>query len=153
MSTELHNTPLVIELNCEDDGAHVKVIPANKDVMMLTVRAAIAACRAYDEQLKFDDQFKQLLPTLGAWLGERRNRIVRGCLTVAETGLMFLVVLKDKHYDPEIEDELTELELAIANDSDFSLLRVGALAIPQLDDAAIQAFLDPDRAISYKNAK
>jgi hypothetical protein len=142
----------VIELNCHNN-ARVKVVPADKNVMMLTVRAAIEACRAYDEQLQFNDQFEHLLPALGAWLSDRKDKVDRAYLTVAETGLMFLVMLKDVHYDSSVEDELTEFDLQIANDVDFSLLRISMLAIPQSNEDALQAFLDPERAVPYTNAK
>jgi hypothetical protein len=66
METKSKRTSII--LLDEGDVSDVFVIPKNRDKFLITISDAVRACRAYDEQLRFLDQFEDLLATLTAWI-------------------------------------------------------------------------------------
>jgi hypothetical protein len=137
-STTLSNT---IELHFERKGDQVRVILPNRHIMALPVEAAIEACRAFRSQIAFNDQFDLLLDRLGKWIVERENKLSAAYITTRDSGLLFLLVMKGTKYDIELEQAATDLDLEIANDSDYGLIGLSVLAIPQGDQEAIRSFL------------
>ena len=58
-----------------------------------------------------------------------------------DAGLLFLVVLKEKPFNQKIEDSLTELDIAIAQDDDLDLIKLSVLALPKASKDSIESFL------------
>ena len=129
-----------VELHWENDDM-VRVVLPNNAEMVLTIEGAIQACRAYKDQIRFKGQFDQLLQRLGRWVREHRAALHKAFVTTRDRGLLFLAVTKGKEYNGDLESQLTELDLEIANDVDSSLIHLDVLAIPFCSDSAIRAFL------------
>ena len=142
--------PNVIELHFADEGGQVRVVPPDRDIMAMPIEAAIEACRAFKRQIAFKDQFDLLLDRLAQWISERQEKLSRAYLTTRDAGLLFLVALEGGELDQEIEDDLTALDVDIANDDDYSLVSLSVLAIPSVDDESIQAFLSADLVLRYR---
>jgi hypothetical protein len=150
MSTVIKDAGLqVIELHFENSGGQVRVVPQDYDLMAMPVELAIEACRAFKDQIVFKGQFDALLNRIAVWSKERTDKISRAFVTTRDNGLLFLVVLKDKHYNDSIESDLTELDLEIANDSDYDLIRLTVLAIPQSPSEVISSFVSRGMALEY----
>jgi len=137
----------IIELHCDDTSGHVRVIPPDRDLMTMPVEFAIEACRAFKHQIEFNDQFSLLL---AEWIVGHRNRISQAYLTTRDAGLLFLVVQTTEEYDSDLEGELTELDLEIANDSDFSHITLTVLGIPLVDEPSVASFLSPKVVLQYR---
>ena len=102
-----------------------------KNLMAMPVEVAVEACRAFKEQIAFKDQFDMLLDRLAEWIDRREDKLDQAFLTTRDSGLLFLVVLTQKELNEGIESDLTELDLEIANDDDFDLIRLSVHAIPK----------------------
>jgi hypothetical protein len=139
----------VIDLHFEDDSGGVRITPPDRDLMVLSVKEAVEACRAFNDQIAFKDQFDQLLDRLGAWIKARQEKISQVFITTRDAGLLLLVVTKFAGYDADFEAELTELDMEIANDADFSLIPLGVLAIPTCPPDSVHSFLSRKMALRY----
>lgn len=140
----------VIELHCQNSGGHVRVVPPDRDLMTLPVELAIEACRAFKHQIEFNDQFSMLLDHLAKWMAQHRDRVSQAYLTTRDAGLLFLVIQSSSHYDSDLEDELTNLDLDVANDPDFSRVMLNVLGLPAVDEESIRSFLNPKVILQYK---
>ncbi len=132
-----------IRLSYTDEDGSVFVNAEKGDRFLLTVQEAVIACGAFYKMAEFQTQMRRLMDRLGEWVDERRSKIKETYLTVRGSGLFYLVVTKDNHFDDELESALTNLDIEVANDDDFSLLKVEVLAIPNSPEECIKAFLGP----------
>lgn len=139
-----------IELHYENADGRVRIVPPDSDIMALSVETAIAACRAFTQQIVFKNQFDQLLMRLAEWIAQHKAKLSAACVTVRDSGLLFLVMLKEPRLDREIEESLTELDLEIANDADYGLISLAVHAIPRSDEATVQSFVSRKMALRYR---
>jgi hypothetical protein len=138
-----------IDLHFEHGTGQVRVIPPDKDLMILSVKEAIEACRAFNDQIHFKSQFDLLLNALGAWINARRGKISQAFLTTRDAGLLLLIVTKSVQYDAEFESELTELDIETANDGDYSLIPLSVLAIPACPADSVHSFLSRKMVLRF----
>lgn len=132
-----------ILLSYTDKHSSVYVDAPKGDVFLMTVQHAVMACGAFGRWADFQTQMRQLMERLGKWMDERREKVREAHLTVRGSGLLFLVVSKSEHYDGELEDSLTEIDIEIANDDDFNLIKMEVLAIPDSPEECTKSFLGP----------
>jgi hypothetical protein len=145
--SKLH--PPIVELHFENASGRVRIVPPDRDIMAMPVEVAVEACRAFRNQILFKDQFDLLLNHLAAWLQPREDRISAAYLTARDAGLLFLVVLSGQRRDKEIEAALTELDLEVANDKDFSLISFSTHAIPSVSEDTVRSFLSEKLRLRY----
>ena len=105
-----------IKLRWQEKNNYVSVIPENKDTFYMTVEKAIQACQAHKNSAVFSNQFNSLLQKLGQWLKIHKDGILYAYVTIRDAGLLFLIVSKSNRYDGFLEDELTDLDVEIAQD-------------------------------------
>ena len=113
----------------------------DEDRFVLTLGAAIEACRAFSHYETFVRQFRELHAQLSAWIQQHDRDIAEGYLTLRDGGLLFLVVQKSAAFNQELEDSLTDLDIKIAQDDDLNLIRLNVQALPQASEESIQSFL------------
>ena len=53
-------------------------------------------------------------------------------------------------YDVELNDALTELDLAVANDDDFNLIQLDVLALPRTNSHGLESFVSPHMQLTYE---
>ena len=139
----------IVELHFENRDGQVTVVHPDNHVMAMSVGEAIEACRAFNKQIEFKIQFDTLLQRLAEWLREHSEFFDRAFLTTRDSGLLFLVVTKEKTFNEKLEEDLTELDLEIANDADFTLIRLAVHAIPYCTDDEANSFLSKDLALRF----
>jgi hypothetical protein len=142
--------PPIIELHCEDREGRVRVVLPDRHVMVMPIEAAVQACGAFKDQIVFSGQFQLLLDRLAGWIQQRRPIIESAYLTVRDAGLLFVVVRKDHSYDSAFEDQLTDLDLEIANDPDYSLIRLNVLTLPCVSQESVRSFLAAGNTFKYQ---
>ncbi len=108
----------------------------------LPMDAVVHACRAQGKMVEFSRQLNELLAKLDSWLRQRSTEVDRAALSLEPDGISFAVVRKDKAFNPEFEDALTELDVEIANDPLFNLIRLHVLALPYSAKETVNAFLE-----------
>ncbi len=117
--------------------------------MVMPVKMAIEACRAFNNQIIFKDQFDSLVNRLGKWTTEHENDLAAAYLTLRDAGLLFLVVLSGKEFNASVEAAMTDLDLEIANDSDYNLIRLAVHALPKCSEEELQSFLSRRMALRF----
>lgn len=137
-----------LHLEATEDG-RVKVTGPDKHTMVLSIEAAVQACRALKDQILFSDQFSLLLNRLAEWVRDRQPKLKAAYLTVCDTGLLFVTVRNTRKYDTAFEDELTELDLEIANDSVYDLIRFDVLGLPDVPQESVRSFLSTKNTLRY----
>ncbi|MCK4913303.1 MAG: hypothetical protein KAI59_06835 [Planctomycetes bacterium] len=140
-----------IHLKWSQKGGTVIVEDADEDRFCMTIEDAIEACRVYDKEkrLAFRKQFNMLLEFLGSWCYERKGKIQKIFLTIRDAGLLFLVVTKSKIYDEQLEEELTLLDIEIANNEKFSEILLSVQSLPCCNDSNYSSFCYPERTLEY----
>lgn len=131
----------LVELHWENVDGRVKVILPGSDIMVLQMDAAVQACRAFHKQVIFGDQLKMLLQGLAEWIHTRVDMLSDAYLTVRDAGLLFVVVRKNRPYDSDFEDNLTDLDVEVANNPDYNLIKMDVLALPNSSDESIKSFV------------
>ena len=131
-------------------GQQVVVTPADEDRFVVNVQAAVDACQAYHQSVKFQRQFKEtLLPRLALWLDEHRESVERGYVTVREDGLFFVIVQLHAAHDRGIEDDVAALEIEIAQDPKLNLIDLSTITLPNASEALYKSFLAPKYTLAY----
>jgi len=146
-----------IRLKWSEKDRKILVEDADEDRFSMTVEDAIEACKVYEreKQTIFRKQFDTLLDFLGSWSYKRKNKLAKVFLTIRDAGLLFLAVTKRKTYDENFEEELTQLDLKIANSEDFSEILLSVQALPLCSESNYDSFCYPERTLEYTrlNAK
>ncbi len=119
------------------------------DTFLVAVADAARACRAFEQAAQFGSQFNDLLDHLGVWIGAHKSQIHRAHLLVRQSDILFLVTQRAAEFDRALVDELTQLDLEIANSEVFDLIDMEVLAIPPVSDVARTAFLSSGEVLSY----
>jgi len=140
-----------IRLKWSEKAQKILVEGADEDRFSMTVEEAIEACKVYEraKQTIFRKQFDMLLDFLGAWSHTRNNKLAKVFLTIRDAGLLFLVVTKRKTYDANFEEELTQLDLEIANSDNFSEILLSVQALPLCSESNYDSFCYPERTLEY----
>ncbi len=128
----------------EANNRQVVVTPRNNDAFVVTEEQAVLACRAHEKAHLFKTQFNGLLQLLGDWIQEHRGKLREASLTVRETDVLFLVVQKEKAFDEQLAADLTELDIEVADDAQYSLIDLEVMAIPAVTNESVKAFLSTE---------
>ena len=146
-----------IPLKWSEKDRKILVEDADEDRFSMTVEEAIDACKVYEREKQpiFRKQFKMLLNFLGGWSYKRKNKLAKVFLTIRDAGLLFLVVTKRKTYNEGFEEELTQLDLEVANEEDFSEIWLSVQALPLCDENGYDSFCNSEWTLEYQglNAK
>ncbi|MEQ8787901.1 MAG: hypothetical protein RIC55_16465 [Pirellulaceae bacterium] len=140
----------IVELKFERINDQIQVVAPDKHIMRMPIQMAVAACRAFANQIEFVDQFHMLRDRLGDWFIEHLESADSAYLTTRDSGLLFLVVQKSDIFDERLADELTSLDLEISGDSDFALITLSVHAVPNSPEEAIASFLSKDMIIQFE---
>ena len=60
------------------------------------------------------------------------------------------MVQQEVKYDETLDDELTDLDLEVANDDDYNLIRLNVQNLPRASDESVESFLATGQLFSYK---
>jgi hypothetical protein len=142
-----------IRLDFSDGGRPVVVCPADQDRFVTTSQQAAEACQQAYNLNEWRKQFHAMLFEVRQW-AESCSAPVQVCFIAVREGLLviFAVPTADS-YDFRLADELTELDIRIANKC--PLCRCEVMQIPGRPDQ-LSSFLDPTEALqvygSYSGA-
>ncbi len=139
-----------IEINYWSENDTIVVTPDDLDRFDIQKEVAIEVLRiASQHEKSFHAQMKLLLRRLAEWIDAHKANVTRGFLTIQDGSMVFVVVKSDPKLDEPLEDSLSEMDVAIANDPDFNLLRLNTIALPPATREALMSFLDERFLVSY----
>jgi hypothetical protein len=122
-------------------GSQVVIKCEDGDTFVLPVEEAIRACRSAEKLATFSEQFGELLNRLGSWLTERADEVHRAYLTFETDGVTLAVVRNDSRFNPDFEDALSSLDLAISESGEFDLIHLRVLALPFSSESTVSSFV------------
>lgn len=153
MNPHADQTAKSVELDWYAEDETVIVTPRNQRRFEIQKDRAIRALQ--QEQDKVGDldqtarQFNLLLERLANWIEARKEKILRGILTLRDGKLLFLVIQETPEYDEDFEDDLSALDVEIANDADLNLIGMDVLALPPASQEGLQSFVNEGCKITY----
>ncbi len=150
MANTTRQLPIILDF--KGTGRQVLVKPENNDLFFMSVQRAAQACQMADQAYAFGLQFRSLLDKLAAWITSHRKQIGTAFVTLRDGGFLFLVIQKKAVLDMDFEKEMTELDLEIASDESWKLLRLNVLALPACTEDSQAAFLYADETWTFQNA-
>lgn len=143
--------PVSIVILDEETEAQVRVKQKNRDQFFLSLGEAVAACAAFVKSSKyFTSQVADLLEVLSNWVKARKDRIRSANLTFRlDNSVLFVITQKGVAFDEELSKDLTELDIAIANDEAYDLIHLDVLAIPAVSRDSANAFLSSGQVFTH----
>jgi len=143
----------VVEIDWYADSDKIVVTPRNQKRFTIQKDRAIEALRVVKDSEGFGLQFGLLLEKIARWVKERESSIRTAIITLQDNSLVFVVVQSNVPYDEELQDDLAELDFAIAQDADLDLIRLRTVTLPPVDTDALGSFLDPRMVLQYQHGK
>jgi hypothetical protein len=138
-----------LDMRTNPNGS-VTITPADENRFALRMDDAIKACRLFVDEMHFRKRLDMVLGHLGAWVLSHAGKLRSAWLTVRDRQFLFVVVRSQVEYDGAFEDELTDLELQVANDADMAEVPLATLALPKLDEGSLDCFLDSGWILKFQ---
>ena len=121
--------------------AGVTVHAEDGDLFSLSKRMVARAGMISAQIEALDVQVAALRRELEGWTSTHADAIRDAFVVLKGDYFLFLVVMKGKAYDAALEDALTDLDIRIAQDPEFTLVKLSVQALPAFDEAALRSFL------------
>jgi hypothetical protein len=134
------------------EGEHddVQVIRLDGDRFVTTAQQAIDFLSLAGRAVAFQQQLKELLDRIYKWIDDRKQKIAAGYIVFGGDGITVVIVQRDVRFDFAFEDELTDLDLEVANSGSFPLIPFNTLLVPKVGDTALKSFLSSGQIVRHK---
>ena len=139
-----------VQLIWSNDGATLTVTPDNEDRFAIRKQKLIEFLKLAAKSEQFDQQLDFLIKQLATWLSGRED-VQAAYLTVIEGTLSFAVLQKHVKFSDTFDDELSQLDHDLANDSDLDLIKMNTLSLPPISNTALNQFLDPRFVVRFEH--
>ncbi|MCL2709300.1 MAG: hypothetical protein FWE95_00330 [Planctomycetaceae bacterium] len=141
-----------------DDPSDVLVHPADDDKSVVSASDAVLAILGWGsisaEISVLNEQLRSLLGKLQQWSRKHSDRIHRSDVQVRSfRDILFVAMQKSIPYDDDLMGEMSELDIDIFNDPNFSEICLNTLVIPRCSIDSMQAFVNLDRSICVAEFK
>lgn len=112
---------------------------------MLSCKETIQAVQSGLGDIAFHAELKELIKHLKGWV-ESRAANLHSCYLASRDGeLVVFTVPKSSQYDRDLADELTALDVTLANK--FQYWRCQVVQVPGETPTGLASFLDQDKAL------
>ena len=128
----------------DESNERLLITSREGETYSLPYNDALIASRSAAEFRDYAQQIADLMDDLLAWLDERDRGIDRACVALNPEVVKFVVIRRESGFDPELEDDLSELDLKVLNEGAFAMLDFQSIALPDCSDDAI-AFIHRDQ--------
>lgn len=143
--------PMSYVLLDEAMEGEVRVRRKNRDMFFMTLGEAVAVCADFaKDKNDFTAQVTDLLDALSEWVTQRRDGIKSAHLTFRpDRSVFFVVMQKETPFDAKLSEELTDLDINVANDPAFDRLKLDVLLIPAVSRDSANAFLSSGEVFTH----
>jgi hypothetical protein len=142
VAKQASNEPIRLIFGKKDRKVFVEA--ENHDRFMMSINEAARACQRATQTGAYKEQCQELLRRLARWLLGRQDKVETAFVSIQEADLLFVVVQKTATYDEDLEEALTDLDIEVANSSEFDLLRLDVQALPSVSEQGCRAFVGED---------
>lgn len=130
----------------------ILVIPDNEDRFFVTKREAAQACKRAEDEREWQEDFDRFLVYLHRWGTDHQDKVNSVLIKVSDGSLNVLVCTLGEWYDTDLDDMISELDLALVGE--FPWLIADVIQVPQSVvrgdripfEKAIQVYGDGKRA-------
>jgi hypothetical protein len=113
------------------------------DRFVLSFDEMVGACKISENRKEFFSQFKDVFELLNSWLNRNADKIDRAYLSFPGDGIDFTVVQRSKALDRDLDESLIHLDIEIAANEKFHLVRLQILVLPMTSEESVLAFVRP----------
>ncbi len=133
------------------EGEHddVQVIRLDGDRFVTTAQEAIDFLSLAGRAVEFQRQLKELLDRLYQWVDERKQRIGSAYIVFGGDGVTLVIVQRAVTFDFPFEEELTDLDIVVANEQLFRLIPFNTLLVPKVGEAVLKSFLSSGQIMQH----
>lgn len=128
-------------LSHDDDIVTYRVRSRDGDEFILDFDDIVRASRIATSQKDFLQQYSDLLEHTNRWLHSQSEKVDRAYLSLGLGKVDFVVFQKGTRFDREFDESLVELDIEIANRSEFDLIQLDVLALPNCPDEDAASFV------------
>lgn len=111
------------------------------DRFVLSHDELVRACRVADKWKEFLAQFKEFIKKLDSWLEIHASKIRDAYLTFGSGKLDLVVIQRAKEFDQNLDKSLVEFDIEIASNSQFDLIRLDVLVLPDGPEESLRSFV------------
>lgn len=102
----------------------VLVEPDDKDRFMITARAAAIACKQAEDEKEWVEKFKQFLLYISQWCAQHDDDVSAAYVDIGDGVLDILICTTGEGYRFDLDDTLTELDLALVKEFPWCIAEV-----------------------------
>ena len=124
----------------DESKAGLTITSREGETYSLPYDDALIASRSAAEFKDYAQQIADLMDDLLAWLDERDRGIDRACVALNPEVVKFVIIRRDSSFDPDLEDDLSDLDLKVLNEDAFAMLDFQSIALPDCSDDALASF-------------
>ncbi|MCG8408852.1 MAG: hypothetical protein MI923_26910 [Phycisphaerales bacterium] len=139
-----NKTPHVLDAR---DERSVLISPENEDRFVLSCKETIQAVQSGLGEIAFQAELKELIKHISEWVTKRIESLHACYLASRDGDLVVFSVPKSDQYDNLLADELTELDVELAEK--FQYWRCQVVQIPGKSSTELAAFLDEEQALAF----
>ncbi|MEW4527024.1 hypothetical protein [Maioricimonas sp. JC845] len=150
MTTSSFGMQTAVEINWYAEEDRVEVTPRDQQRFELQKDRVINLLQLANHGEK---QLLVLLQLLGRWIDRNSAKIANAYLTLRDNTLLFLVISNTPTCDDEFEDELSDLDLALANDPDLRLIRLNTIVLPPASPEALGSFFHDEFTLVFRGKR
>ncbi len=147
---DLITKPIVLSWTQKDDNVMVET--EDEDRYFMTVDEVIRACGAHGQgkHARCQEQFSCLMKKLFTWSLDKKETIKKAFVTVQDHGLLFLVITNFVDFNRDFEEKLTDLDIEIARDENYSEIDLSVQSLPDCHRDNYQSFCDTEFTLELK---
>jgi|GEM_PF-1748797 len=134
------------------EGEHddVQVIRLDGDRFVTTAQQAINFLSLAGRAVAFQEQLKELLDRIYQWVEDRKHKIAAAYIVFGGDGITLVVVQRAVSFDFASEEELTNLDIEVANNEAFQLIPFSTLLVPKVGDTVLKSFLSSGQIMQHR---
>jgi hypothetical protein len=119
-------------------------------VLPLDFQDLLRACKSTQHMNDFVVQVQDLMKQLADWITARPESIDRAYFSFQSDACVLVVVRKAILFDPDFQDALSELELAIGQSDELNLVKLRTIALPNCSQESVATFIESTNACVCK---
>lgn len=151
MSAEAKSSGRVpVQLDWAKRDGVIVVTPRDQDRFTIRIESAIETLVINEGANRFRKQMDLLFRNLANWLSARPD-VMKAYVTIRDGELAFVVMHNSSTYDETFEDELSNLDIELANDPDLREVEINVFSLPPVSDEVLDSFLHSEVQFAFES--
>ena len=127
---------------CHDGDTDGYVVETKDgDRFVVSFEELARACSVSERGKDFRGQLRGLIERLTPWLKAHKDKVDRAYVSFNSGAIDFVIIQKSEKLDRELDNLILDLDIEIANDVDFNLIRLDVLSLPYCTEESARSFV------------